>query len=601
MASDIKSSPSFLAKENTSLILEAIKLHFDSQDLKKRVKQSSPDSILHWRDEHGLDLLHQCILENNIVAFVLLLSQGYFKSPHEPETWPYLHLVACLGHKAFISTTIQDLKYQCDSVVLNWKVYFDVIKSKASKYTPELQEEHKRKSHTPIDIAALFGHMNCVHLLLDFWQVQNTNRSRFRSHSYSNSCSYLTLACKADSPFAVRLLLTESTDKKEALETAIKIGMPECVDIVLRDRGIDDVKGAFQGMNLYHVLFSYRSCRTPSQYEDLVEIVSVLVRHKQDVNAYRPSRTFPLYSLLSHHPVGCSFEQSSPCLLAILLVLVNAGANPNFDEILVEEKLHDTEQCTAFGRRPYSSAINCLLCNLPVLRGQYESESVTKPVDDFTYKCIEILLRHGADLSVSGKFNEQPSYEESLEESQHEGTALHVMASIRTQTFINYSILRLILRYGIDADVKGKWFCPGLDECIEYAVNIMPFSICDTSTSNSLHNPDLNIFSEKDMQNFKFILRFMSQGSIVDAFKEFVNISNKLKATKGNDYAQNSTILKDNVISEICEVYTENTQTPWLLQRCCSNVIWRACRMHMGNLFEMDIPQRLRTIILNFH
>ncbi|XP_005089333.1 uncharacterized protein LOC101858981 [Aplysia californica] len=373
-------------RHNISLLLEAIQLHFESQNLKTRILKCQSQAIVQWKDGNGLDLLHHCILENNVIALVHLLNRGLFKPPYEPRIWPYLHLVACLGYRTFISTIIQDMKFQHEAVVLDWSVYSCAIKSKLHQQAPELQEAEKSKKLTPVDIAALFGNIQCVRLILDFWQVQNSSSEhRRKSNSTMAPTSYLTIACQVNSPNALRLLLQEHSDKKEALESAMRMGVPECIDVVLREGGSQDVKKAFQGMNLFHVLYSYRSCRTPNQYEAMVEITSVLLRHNQNVNACRPSRTFPLYSLLSHYPGGCSVDECAPYLIAALLVLVSAGADPNVDEILIEEKLRDPEQSTAFGRRPYSSAVHCLLCTLPLLKRDVEDTSSTDPIDQYVY------------------------------------------------------------------------------------------------------------------------------------------------------------------------------------------------------------------------
>lgn len=601
MSSDCSSTSKQQDKELS--VLEAIQLHFDTPDLKKRVLKCHSNSITQWKDIHGLDLLHHCILENNLPAFIFLLNQGLFKPPHEPDTWPYLHLVSCLGLRTFISTIIQEIEYDNDAAFLDWDIYLKIIKVKISNCTPDLRDSERVKSHTPIDIAALFGHKYCVHLLLDFWQVHSTTRRSMRSFTKSSNPSYLKLACKVQSPNAVRLLLTENEDKKEALECAIKIGMPECVDVVLREGGFGCMKDVFQGMNLFHVVLSYRSFLTSEQYEDMVEIVSILVRHNQDVNAFKPSRTFPLYSLLSHVSVGCSIEKSSSYLIDTLLVLMNAGANPNFDEIFLEEKLQDKEQCHAFGRRPYASALNCLLYTLPRIKVQCDNASETELVDQYACRCIEILLRHGANLSLYAKYKEKSFYDDYYEHTYHEGTSLHVLISSRVRAFLSYPVLQHILSYGIDADTKGKWTCFITTNCIEYALNILPFLIYINSFKNPVDNPGLFTFTENDLKVFKHIMNFMSQRSLVLAYKEFENISKELKSSEKlvTDSQVDTANLDRKILSKISDEYIKQTRFPWKLQRFCANVIWRACRMHMDNIHQLSIPEGLRRIILNFH
>ena len=40
---------------------------------------------------------------------------------------------------------------------------------------------------------------------------------------------------------------------------------------------------------------------------------------------------------------------------------LQAGADPNFDELFVEEAVRDKDHNTAFGRKPYPSALHCLI------------------------------------------------------------------------------------------------------------------------------------------------------------------------------------------------------------------------------------------------
>lgn len=592
-----------------SLILEAIQLHLDSQELKRRVLNCKSWLVDEWKDDNSLDFVHHCILSNNMMALVLLMNQGHFKPPYEPATWPYLHLVACLGHRTLIPIAVQELKFQNDLVELNWKIYSNVIKVKIEGYSPDLKEREMVIKHTPVDIAALFGHIDCVCLLLDFWQVHNKSVSRRRyapskSADRTSASTYLSLACQTNSPNAVRLLILEKSvnneELKEALESAVRTGIPECVDVILREGGFTNVKSTFQGMNLFHVLYSYRSCRNKKQYEEMVEMTTVLLRHNQDVNACKPSRTFPLHSLLSHEPVGCCIEDSSPCIIASLLALLSSGADPNLDEIFIEDKLQLKEENTAYGRRPYSSALNCFLCTLPAIRGPHHFDSSKDPLEQHAYKCIEILLRHGADMSYFGQFNERSFYDNTLEENlYHEGTPLHVLLSTRPIAFFSYPLLRLVLRYGADADARGKWFPPQMDSFVQFAINILPISIW-TATSNATQTSDLKVFSEKDLKSFRYIMRFMDKNATSLAYKEFTNLSANLRNSIENGSHESKSFNID-MYEKICSEYEQELKKPWCLQKCCSSTIWRSCRMHMGNIFDLPIPNPLRKKILEFH
>lgn len=594
--------------KNLELLLDAISLHFDSADLKAKLNKCDVNHITKWKNSCSFDLVHHCILENNIVALLLLLSRGLFKPPHEPATWPYLHLVACLGHKTLISTVVQELKYQNEAVLLDWVAYYANIQKKITGPSPHLGDEVKSKRITPIDIAALFYNATCVRLLLDFWQVQPKNQTRrFSSRQDNSSSLYLSLACKAQSPLALRVLLKEDSDKKEALECALKMSAPECVDIVLRDGKIQDMSKVFQGMNLFHVLYSYSTCMTLKQYESMVEITSILLRHGQDVNSVRPSRTFPLHSLLSHHGAGCTMEQKGHFLLATLLLLLKAGADTNVDEILIEGKLNDSEHHTAFGRGPYSSACHCVISNSHLLKtNAFEDCLVTDHVDNYCYKCIELLLRHGADLGYLGKF--RPCLDQAFFPPgfYHSGTVLHSLMSSRSVSYINYPILRLILHYGVDANTKGSYRLPVLGLNIVYAINVLPFSMWIVllldQAQETTHKKLL--LSKTDLKHFLYVMKFMSQPELVLAYREFNSV---LAVTRKHveEHSHTGWLLNElsdlhPVQAQMLQEFEAATRVPWSLQKCCSYTVWVACRHHLGNIYSLDIPNPLRRVILNF-
>lgn len=590
--------------EKVSQILEAIRLHLDSADVKQRLNRCPALVITSWKDENDLDLVHHCILHNNIVALMIMLTRGHFKSPHEPATWPYLHLVACLGHRTFVSSVIQEVKYQNDLVLLDWGVFDRAIKPRINFHFRDLEPTEKERKLSPIDVAAVFAHIGCVRLLLDFWQVQKPTLHNRRAHNAGSL--YLSLACQANSPKALQLLLSEHSDKKEALEYALRMSAPDCVDIVLKEVTPADVKRAFQGMNLFHVLYSYSSCLSSEQYEAMVQITSSLIRHNQDVSASLPLRTYPLYSLLSHSVSSLAFEKCGSPLLTCLQLLLQAGADPNMDEIFLENKLQDAEQNVAFGRKSYSSAVNCLLGNLPFLKlNAYENPSDAEVVDSYGYKAVELLLEHGADLSCTGKFHTVPYEIPAIE--YHYGTALHLMLSTRLLSSISYSLLRLILHNGIDVDADGSWTMPNSAFTFHYALNILPFSIWSLQIPTSVVQipHEKYTFTSMDLEIFVYIMKFMSQSCLALAYKEFVNgvqILRLIAKSLGRLQALEKFHLQESVLfGEIVSQFEKGIKEPWSLQRCCSHVVWGACRKCVGNVCGLPIPGPLRKVIMNFH
>ncbi|XP_013063545.2 uncharacterized protein LOC106052664 [Biomphalaria glabrata] len=594
-------------KENNDfiipLILKAIEQHLDANELKALLRGCLKITLVTWKDEYSLDLLHYCILHNNIVALLVLLNQGCFKPPYSPAAWPYLHLVACLGYASLISTIIQEINFQNEACMLDWGVHKVYILPKTNAVTSVLIENFKDQKFTPVDIAAIFQHLNCVELLLDFWQIQRSNSNINVVHNTRNSSGYLALACKVNSPSALQLLLTKYTEKKEALECAIRMLSFDCVDIILRQMDGQAVKKAFQGMNLFHVTFTYSCCLTDQQYEAMVETTKVLIKHNQNVNSMQPSRTFPLYSILSHSLAGIRMEECSHFLIDIVRILLKARADPNIDEIRMEEESKDSEESTAFGRQPYSSAVNCLLSNIPVLkRNESFTQIAVKSVDQYSYYCIKLLLKHGADLLHTGKFFSFSSNEGSLTDEYHHGTSLHLMMSTRPVGQLSFSVLRLLLHSGINADACGAWSMPFYVEAIKYALNILPLSLWSQSIT---HPHSMTPFSDEDLKCFIYISKFMSQSSLVGAYKEFLDAveffralakeNNTLEITERFYFENNQMLL------QIIKQYDKVTKEPWTLQHCCSNIIWQHCKRKKKSVLALPIPAPLKVAVMFSH
>ena len=311
-----------------STLLDDIKLHINTEIFKKHLQKCPRQKLQSWKDANDFDLLHHAILENNFVAVGTLFALGFFKPPHEVVTsWTYVHLAAVLGERTVISMLLQERPYDNKKVVLDWEVFNKIIAPKldVTRVTVSIiptEEKEKKFAFLPLDLAARYGHVQSVRTILDFhiFRLQQSQGTSRRSSIVK--MGHLNMACMLDCPFAVRLLLTtnpDDEDAKNALDIALKMAKPECVDALLRF-GVN-TKRLFGGMNLFHVLFAYSKSFEESWFESFVTVTSILVRHHHDVNACRPSRTYPLYSLLRCTRMS-NLEKSAPFVIAALLVLL---------------------------------------------------------------------------------------------------------------------------------------------------------------------------------------------------------------------------------------------------------------------------------------
>lgn len=226
---------------------------------------------------------------------------------------------------------------------------------------------------------------------------------------FSGKDAHINMACQLDSPFALRLLLSQSaTDEemKSAVGAALKLAKPECLDILLRLR--PDLSSLFGGMNLYHVLYSYSLSFDKKWVESLPAVTAVLIRHGHSVMASIPFRTYPLYSLLCLYVKCFDMPDKLPYITACLVLLLNTGADPNFDEIEFEESTDNMNIQTAFGRLAFSTALHCLFGNIVYCLSVY-MDSISKDLGEMLQQCTELLLRHGSNLNQIGRVTDSGS------------------------------------------------------------------------------------------------------------------------------------------------------------------------------------------------
>ncbi|KAI8782920.1 ankyrin repeat and death domain-containing protein 1B isoform X2 [Biomphalaria glabrata] len=327
--SDILTFIQFAKKGETSRKLRGLIEHIPLSD------------VMAWRDEDGLDLMHHVILGNNSELVAFLLQHNFFVRPHIPEVNPYSHLAALLGERALLQVLLQhrpDDYYPSkvsirlpqsviDSLAKNNKMNTSTVlnstrlsgagstsssssSTSSSSSLPnnstgnfykteslsELLKNLSNQATSPLDIASRAGHLQCVKIIL--------NQCVLKKHSEDTLLdkSDYTLACIADSPLSLALLIHEQAPSREEWEGAVQVCLhyarPECLDLLLQQKR--DTKQMFKGMNFYHVLYTYTSVQGASSYPKLAQTTEVLVKHGHKVGAKVPCRTYPMYSLLTH-------------------------------------------------------------------------------------------------------------------------------------------------------------------------------------------------------------------------------------------------------------------------------------------------------------
>ncbi|XP_067674477.1 poly [ADP-ribose] polymerase tankyrase-1-like [Haliotis asinina] len=529
-------------------VLRSILNHEDSINLRSSIDTCSPGALQSWRDSSGLDLLHHAILTNNVVAVGTLFSRGLFKTPHEPGRHPYLHLACHLGYKSLLIMLLQERAGDNKPALFHFP-------GDERHSVNCVDADNEQKKCTPLDVAAEAGHLMCVKAILDFSQTGSKTTSKEKSESYTD------LACKMDSPSALRLLLCENpsrSDLQKAVALALKMARPECLDALLRHD--IDKKDVFGGMNFFHVLFTYSYSFDKTWYESLLAVTSVLLRHGHSVHAFRPSRTFPLYSLLSRTHFH-DLERSAPYRIACLLLLLNSRADPNFDEIKIEELVNENEYETAFGRKAYPSALHSLFDTLATyVADDCELDTVHK----FMYKSTEILLNHGADVNYIGNTG-QNRY----------GTSLHALADTSRRLGFHKQTLHLLLRRGADPNIH---------------TDCLPLSyFCEVFYGDVTNlTKDTTFQKLADSRRLEPLLKGMTMKSLQET-EQYIR---QLKEDVEKNSCGNACL---GVILEEIETYTRHV---WSLKRSCMQIIWAQIGRKVINFGCLPLPLALKTDIL---
>ncbi|XP_071133869.1 uncharacterized protein [Mytilus edulis] len=528
-------------------LIQLVQTFADTKVVKSEVDKLSKIGIESYHDENNLDVLHHAIIANNIEAVTVLFFKGYFLPPHEYCSISYMHLAAKLGHRTILGLLLQDRPHDNKATIFKYQ-------SASQKHYIKPTDGDERSEVTPLDVAGKGGHIRCVKLILDHCLGRYHDRNKF-----SGKDAHINMACQLDSPSALRLLLSESPtddDVKSAVGAALKLAKPECLDILLRL--YPDLRSLFGGMNLYHVLYSYSFLFDNKWVEALPTVTTVLIRHGHSVASNVPFRTYPLYSLLCLYVKCYDMPEKLPYIIACIVLLLNAGANPNFDEIEFEIAHENLNVQTAFGRLAYSTGLHCFYSNICSLNLHFDEGMEFTTIVGMLQHCTEIFLRHGAKLQQIGRVNEDGSLV---------GTALHSFCDMSILIGLDTKTLALLLKYGADPEIE----CNGL-----YPVSLILEQFC-CCTVEKLTIKDLDIFLN--------ILNMMSYKCVKEIMDDTIEY-------KTEDTSEQM-IFKNKIISFMADILND-----WTLKKECQYLILKNCKRKMTKVLKLPIPMPLKTEII---
>ncbi|KAL3856353.1 hypothetical protein ACJMK2_011122 [Sinanodonta woodiana] len=551
--------PNFRPEAVTSAVkqfLEKIKKGADPKNAGSSLGTVTKEAIMVWLDENDLDLLHHVIILNKPEAVDYLLTHGYFQAPFEPKTNLYLHLACKLGYRTIVNIIIQHRK---DDNRPSANLTYSTDKDNSS-LAGSFKQSVKREV-TPIDVAAEAGHLSCVKQILDQCVLKE-------NPDYARS-PYIALACLSGSFMSVRLIIKaekpKEADLRAAAEVSLRFAQAQCLDLLLDEKF--EKKNMFDNMNWFHVLYSNTSTISfgSEGYRRLPEVTSVLIKHKFDVQAFSPPNTYPLYSLIQNSLCIHDYVNTRHYLNCVR-ILLDAGADPNFDEVEAEIKLNRKGIRTVHGRTAYSSAIHCLFHTVESYSEYLESKALGVR---FVVQCAEALIKGSSKINKVGHTVDK--------NSKILGSVLHHFCRSSVKVGVDTDILKFLLRQGADPDSKvdGK-----------YAINLFFDTLFENLKDIEEWGRSTRDFTE-DTANILSLCIYMKRSSL----KETLNIFKK-------DYSRDPPPKMKPYIHQARAELELRASEVWPLKRLCRVLIWDLCGRDASIVHKLPTNMESKTYIL---
>lgn len=533
--------------------IDAVKGRATVDRLRHFLGECKPRYIVEWIDESGLDLLHRCIILNSPEAVEFLLSNRFFNESHQPKYNPYLHLAAKLGHRAIIGIILQ---YRWnDNRLMSTLIYPEVMNIENKNHCLKLENQPKV---TPLDIAATNKHLDCVHQILNMCVLKNNPEHK--------DSGYLALATLAGSPSALCYLLKQKYKAEEvraAVEIAVKCAKATCLDLLLETKvKTDDL---FEGKNVFHMLYTFSSGKEFGRngYASLPAVTAVLVKYKFNVSSKNPTNTYPLYSLLfnslcMHDAINTQYY------VQCVRILLEAGADPNFDEVKYEETIKAKGKKSLVGRPAFSSAMHCLLETVETYAEFMQSASLAVK---FVLECGEALLSHDAKAKKKGRSGKH--------RNTVLGPILHQYAKTCVAIGVDENVFRFLLRYGADANYK-------LND--KYFINTYLDTLLDKLSQIAFYMRQPNHVD--NVETMLKMCKYMSRKCVKDALRLF----------KNRHYRSIEQTAK--YITMVQTELERQIKTIKPLKHLAAMNVWELCDRNANSVHQLNISSELKTCIL---
>lgn len=413
----------------------------------------------------------------------------------------------------------------------------------------------------PIDVAAEAGQLSCVKQILDQCVI--------RDHNELAKYPYVALACAAQSVLSLNLIMKKDKPKPDAVKKAIEVSLmkasAQCLDILLQQKlKTDDMFGK---RNFFHMLFTFSNTTEfgTEGYRRLPDVTKILVKHKYNVATSSPPNTYPLYSLIKNALCVHDYVNTRHYVMC-LRILIEAGADPNFDETKREKQLNAKGIKTEHGRISYSSAMHCLLETVESFSEYLESKALGVR---FVIQMGEVLIQNNARINALGRLGDK--------NSNRYGTVLHQFAKCCVKLGVDTDIFKYLLRQGADPNAK--------EENGKYVINTFFDTLFSGLKEFSSHEtpPD----HTEDVKTMLSLSLFMNRNCV----KETLRL---LKKDYGTSPPQH---IRKYVTFAVQEL-DKRAKEVWPLKRICRSLIWEMCNRDANVVTKLPTDIESRTYIL---
>lgn len=412
----------------------------------------------------------------------------------------------------------------------------------------------------PIDVAAELGHLDCVKQVLTQCVIkENPDFADF---------PYLALACVPQSVQSVQLILKKDKPKaddiKKAIEVSLMTASAQCLDYLLQQK----VKTGdmFGRKNFFHVLYTFSQTTQFGEegYKRLPDVTRVLLKHKYSVQTVNPPNTYPMYSLINNSLCIHDYINTRHYVMCLRL-LIEAGAEPNFDEAEQEKKLNAQGIKSEHGRMSYSSAMHCIMETVESFSEYLDTKSLAVR---FIAQMAEVLIQNKARINARGRIGDKTS--------TRYGTVIHQFAKCSVKHGVDTDIFKYLLRQGADPNAREK---NG-----KYVINTFFDMLLAELREFSVHSKHVDY--TVNVTAMLGLSVFMNRACV----KETLQYINK-------DFPKPPHHLKRYVQMAQKEL-EEKAKEVWPLKRICRVLIWDLCQRDASAVTKLPTDIESRTYIL---